>query len=285
MLDWFTHPEPSELREQRLERTRHAIRADVAGELYALSFDVDVTTDLAGIRVPTLVTHRTGSRAVPYSLGQRVAAIVPDAQFVPLDGSAHNPWEGDGAQPLAAIAAFTGRPVDRAFSAHPRIRPVVILFTDMEGSTATTIRMGDQSAQQLVRVHHDVVSRALQSHGGTRVKGTGDGVLAEFASVSSAIHAALEIQQRLDRHNAANPDAAVPLRIGINAGEAVSELDDLYGQVVNAASRICDQARAGEVIVSNVVRELAAGKGFRFDELGPFDLRGMSEPVRLYRVG
>jgi adenylate cyclase len=116
------------------------------------------------------------------------------------------------------------------------------------------------------------------------VKSTGDGVMAAFESVSSAVNCAIEIQQRFDEHNTDAPDSPIRVRMGINAGEPLSEDDDLHGIVVSTASRICDQARAGEILVSNVVRELASGKGLRFVDAGAFELKGLDEPLRLFRV-
>lgn len=284
MLDFFTNPEGGDLREQRLARTRKAINGDVAARLYELSFDVDITPDLRSLAMPALVLHRTRTQAIPFVNGQHVAALMRDATFVATDGAAHNPWEGDAKQPLAAMARFLGAPLDRAFRPRTSARPTVILFTDMEGSTATTVRMGDDRAQEIVRTHNAIVREGLDGRGGRVVKSTGDGVMAEFTSVSSAVHAAIEIQRALDDHNTENPDAAIRVRMGINAGEAVSEDDDLHGIVVSTASRICDQARAGEILVSNVVRELATGKQLQFLDAGTFELKGLGEPLRLFRV-
>jgi class 3 adenylate cyclase len=284
MLDFFTNPDGADLRDQRLERSRRAIGADVAARLYDLSFDVDLTADLQAIRVPTLVLHRSRTQAVPFANGQQVAALVPDATFVATDGVAHNPWEGDATQPLAAMARFLDAPVDRAYRPRVVTRPTVILFTDMEGSTATTVRMGDDRAHEVTRQHNAIIRTGLDGRGGRVVKSTGDGVMAEFSSVSSAVHAAIDIQRALAEHNEANPDAAIRVRMGINAGEPLSDEDDLHGIVVSTASRICDQARAGEILVSNVVRELASGRPLSFVEAGTFELKGLDEPLRLYRV-
>ncbi|HVF33662.1 MAG TPA: adenylate/guanylate cyclase domain-containing protein [Acidimicrobiales bacterium] len=284
MLDFFTNPEGDDLREQRLERTRRAIDADAARRLYELSFEIDVTDDLRAIRQPALVLHRKRTQAVPFVHGQHVAALLPDATFVGVDGGAHNPWEGDATQPLQAMARFLGEPIDAGFRPRTSPRPTVILFTDREGSTATTARMGDDRAQELVRTHNAIIRTALESRGGRVVKSTGDGVMAAFASVSSAVACAIEIQTRLDEHNVEAPDAPIRVRMGINAGEPLSEEDDLHGIVVSTASRICDQARAGEILVSNVVRELASGRGLRFTDAGAFELKGLDEPIRLYRV-
>ena len=284
MLDFFTNPDGGDLREQRLARTRKAIDGDAASRLYELSFAVDLTADLRSLGMPTLVLHRTRTQAIPFVNGQHVAALVRDATFVATEGAAHNPWEGDARPPLAAMARFLDVPVDRAYRPRTSARPTVILFTDMEGSTATTVRIGDDRAQEIVRTHNAIIREGLDGRGGRVVKSTGDGVMAEFSSVSSAVHAAIDIQRTLDRYNAENPDASIRVRMGINAGEAVSEDDDLHGIVVSTASRICDQARAGEILVSNVVRELATGKQLEFVDAGTFELKGLGEPLRLFRV-
>ena len=284
MLDFFTNPDGGDLRKARLERARKAIDGDVASHLYHLSFELDVTRDLRSIQAPTLVTHRRRTPAIPFVHGQTVASLVPDASFVATEGRAHNPWEGDALQPLAAMARFLGTPVDRSYRPRMTVHPTVILFTDMEGSTSTTVRMGDARAQEVVRAHNAIIRRGLESRGGRVVKNTGDGVMAEFSSVSNAVNCAIDIQRLLHAHNEEQPDAAIRVRMGVNAGEPLSEDDDLHGIVVSTAARICDQAVGGEILVSNVVRELATGKGFDFSDAGAFDLKGLDEPVRLYRV-
>ncbi len=74
------------------------------------------------------------------------------------------------------------------------------------------------------------------------------------------------------------------VRIGLNAGEPVAEEANLFGTAVQAASRICAQAQPGQILVSDVVRQLAAGKSFRFIEKGRFLLKGFSERFRLFAV-
>ena len=74
------------------------------------------------------------------------------------------------------------------------------------------------------------------------------------------------------------------MRIGLNAGEPVAEEGDLFGTAVNLAARIAGQAQGGEVLVSDVVRQLVAGKGFLFADRGDVVLRGFEDPVRVYEV-
>lgn len=284
MLDYFTNPDPSDLRAMRMERLRHAITADVASELYELAFELDVTDDLGRIAAPTLVLHRKGTRAVPLEHGQRLAALIPDATFRALNGRAHNLWEGDATEALRAMGDWLGVGLPGPFRPRTPIQPTVILFTDIEGSTSMTAELGDSGAQVRVRVHNSVMDRALEVNGGSKVKNTGDGMMVAFGSVSQALRCAVEAQRAFGEHNAEHPDDAVHVRMGINAGEPLSEFDDLYGLVVNTAARICDAASAGEILASNVVRELAIGKGFSFADRGAFELKGLSEPVRLFAV-
>ena len=74
------------------------------------------------------------------------------------------------------------------------------------------------------------------------------------------------------------------MRVGLSAGEPIAEDDDLFGSSVILAARIADQAKGGEIVLANVVRELAAGKGFLFADRGEVVLRGFEDPVRLYEL-
>jgi len=74
------------------------------------------------------------------------------------------------------------------------------------------------------------------------------------------------------------------IRIGLNAGEPVAEEGDIFGTAVQMARRICDHAQPGQIMVSDVVRQLAAGKGIQFSDHGDAQLKGFAQPVRLYEV-
>jgi class 3 adenylate cyclase len=155
-----------------------------------------------------------------------------------------------------------------------------ILFTDLASSTALTQRLGDAKAQELVRAHNAIVREALNAHGGTEIKHTGDGIMASFPAASGALECAAAIQRAVS----ARADADLAVHIGVNAGEPVAEERDLFGTSVQLARRLCDQAEAGQILASNVVRELAAGKGFLFADTGDVALKGFEEPVRVYEV-
>ena len=146
-------------------------------------------------------------------------------------------------------------------------------------------------AQELLRAHDAIVREALRSHGGTEIKHTGDGIMASFPAASRALECAIAVQQGFaERNSGAGAHGQAPLpepirvRIGLNAGEPVAEEEDLFGTAVQLAARVCAKAEPGQVLVSNVVRELAAGKGFLFSDCGDVVLRGFEDPVRLYEL-
>jgi class 3 adenylate cyclase len=244
-------------------------------------YKVDVTDLLPLVRVPTLVLHRRQFPLVSVDIARGLAARIPDARLVLLEGESAVPWMGDMEAVLAASDEFLGEDeeVTAALAAVPS-GLVTILFTDIEGSTSLTQRLGDAKAQELLRTHNTIVRDALTSHAGTEVKHTGDGIMASFPSASQALQCAIAVQQAVT----AQADTPFRVRIGLNAGEPVAEEQDLFGTAVQLARRVCDRAEPGQILVSNVVRELAAGKGFLFSDHGDVELRGFEDPVRLYEV-
>lgn len=156
-----------------------------------------------------------------------------------------------------------------------------IIFTDLEDSTRFTQRYGDARAMAMVRAHDQIVRDALKRNGGTEVKHTGDGLMAAFLSVTGAIQSAVEIQRQLAE---AKDAADLRVRIGIAAGEPVTERDDLFGAAVQLAARLSSRAEGGAILVSSAVRDLAVGKGFAFRKRGRLRLKGFEEPQQAYEV-
>ena len=184
-------------------------------------------------------------------------------------------------------------------------RLLVVLFTDIVGSTPLTQRLGDAGAQEVVRTHNATVRDCLRRYDGTEIKHTGDGIMASFGSASKALECAVAIQQAFAERNASLPahgsilpgkdspparqgaEAAyepIRVRVGLNAGEPVSEERDLFGAAVQLAARIAGRAEAGQILVSDVVMQLAAGKGFAFIARGRVPLKGLSGRYQLHEV-
>jgi class 3 adenylate cyclase len=188
--------------------------------------------------------------------------------------------EVEGQTVVNFLGGLPAHPVGEAH-ADPSFR--TILFTDIVGSTDMTQRLGDAKAMELVRTHDAIVRGHLAQRGGNEVKHTGDGIMASFASVSRAIECAIAVQQSLEAH-ATDAEHPILVRIGMSAGEPVSEGDDLFGAAVQLASRACTHAAAGAILTSTAVRELCVGKGFKFEARGPFELKGFDELIPLYEV-
>ena len=162
----------------------------------------------------------------------------------------------------------------------PGIRTV--LFTDVVDSTALTQSLGDRAALALFGVHDTIVRDALSALGGREVKHTGDGIMASFVSAASAVRCAIQIQQELAKHEKANPERSLKVRVGAAAGEPVEQNNDLFGSTVQLAARLCAHAQPEQIIVTNAIAELCLGKGLVFEDLGKVTVKGFGQPVRAH---
>lgn len=270
------------------EMQRLSASPDTAARFLRQLQDIDVTAVAAQVTAPALVIHRRGDTAIPFDRGREIATLIPGARFLPLEGRNHafSGWEEpDLGRYFQALQDFLreGQPEVREAAVGPS-GPVTILFTDMEGSTRLTQRTGDEVAQEVLRAHNRILRAALRQHKGTEIKHTGDGIMASFSSTSRALRCSIAIQEAFAEYSRTHADAPIRVRIGLNAGEPVAEDADLFGTAVQLAARVCAKAEAGQILVTNVVRELAAGKGFLFADRGDAVLRGFEDPVRLFEV-
>jgi len=159
-----------------------------------------------------------------------------------------------------------------------------IVFTDMCGSVAQTHEFGDEGHVARLREHDRIVRYELAVNDGREVKHTGDGIMASFTSVASAVTFAIAVQRAVQQQN---DDGAPPFQvsIGISAGEPVTnESNDLFGAAVQLAARLCAAADEGAILTSVAVRELCIGKPFEFSDHGMLDLKGWPEPIQSYAV-
>jgi len=270
---WFRFQNPDVAR-RVAAYTRECVGPDGLRAAFAAMVGWDVSDLLSRVRAPTLVVHNRGG-FFPVQLGQRLAAGIPGARFLVVE----DPFYAN----LPALVEEFAAPADSTATS-PAAGLVTILFTDMEGSTTLTQRLGDAKAQEIVRTHNTIVRDALKARSGSEIKHTGDGIMASFTSASRALECAVAIQRAVAARAEEQPEAPLRVRIGLNAGEPVAEEKDLFGTAVQLAARICAHAEPSEIVASNVVRELAAGKGFLFSDRGDVALRGFEDPVRLYEV-
>ena len=163
--------------------------------------------------------------------------------------------------------------------------PVTILFTDVQGSTQLRARHGDRVADGILRDHEAIVRRAIGAHGGVEAAFLGDGFMATFGTPAAGLSCAVAIQQALQRYGLDNADRRIRVRIGLHHGEAVERDGTLYGQAVNAASRVMSEAVGGQILVTAAVREAVEATGaFSFVDRGLYWLRGFPDRWRLYEA-
>jgi class 3 adenylate cyclase len=221
------------------------------------------------IRASTLVEHHP-TYFFPDGYTRRIASWIDRCRLAIYSG---DDFIGDQSIARAFLAEVDEPCPDGAEAAFR-----TVLFTDLVSSTELTQRLGDEASQTMLRKHDAIVRTALGRHGGREVKHTGDGIMGSFSSAVAAVRAGLEIQEKL-------AEARIEARIGLNAGEPIAEGADLFGSVVQLAARITARAAAGQVLVSNVVRELCAGKGLAFEPLEEVELKGFSGRIALFVAG
>jgi class 3 adenylate cyclase len=256
--------------------------------------NVEVTPEeLAAVHELDLeIQHKHGVNYISYWFdpADRAVFCFVDAPDKEAAEAVHREAHGEMASRIipvegpAIVSSFLGQP-----PAHPPGEAYTatafrtILFTDIVGSTDLTQRLGDDAVMTVLRVHDRIVREALDRSNGSEVKHTGDGIMAAFASAARAIDCCIDIQRRLASHKR---DAEHPfdVRIGVSAGEPVTERDDLFGAAVQLAARACDLAAAGSIFVSTAVRELCRGKPFSFEHRGPFEVKGFDEEISLFEV-
>jgi len=170
----------------------------------------------------------------------------------------------------------------------PRSAPdgtVTILFSDIEGFTQMTERLGDQRAQQVLKGHNDIVRHQVVAHGGFEVKSSGDGFMLAFSSARRAIQCSIAIQRAFAAHSDGHADEPIRVRIGLHTGELIQEMEDFFGKNVTIASRIADQAQGGEILVSALLKELTeSGGDIRFVRERGLELKGLTGVNRLFAV-
>jgi pimeloyl-ACP methyl ester carboxylesterase len=236
--------------------------------------ETDIRSALPAITQPTLVIHREDDVIMPIGHGRYLAEHIPGARFVALPGPDHL-WWIDGDAILDEVESFlTGAPARR----EPDRLLATVMFTDIVESTRRAAELGDARWRALTERHDSLVRRELDRFRGREVKTLGDGFLATFDGPGRAIRCASAIR-------AGVAPLGLELRAGLHTGECEVIGDDIGGLAVNIGARVGAKAQAGEVLVSQTVRDLVAGSGFAFVDRGQHELKGVPGVWRLYAVG
>lgn len=162
---------------------------------------------------------------------------------------------------------------------------LTFLIADVRGYTSFTQEHGDEAAARLAGKFAEVTREAIEAHGGELTELRGDEALCVFTSPRSALRAAADLQTVYADETAIDPSLPMRVGIGLDSGEAVAVAGGYRGGALNLAARLCSRALAGQIFVSQGVVHLArAVEGIRLEVEGDFELKGLSEPVRVFRA-
>jgi predicted ATPase len=136
-----------------------------------------------------------------------------------------------------------------------------------------------------MKAYETIIDEKIAEHAGRRIKGLGDGYMISFGSSRHGVECAIDIQRAITEYSKQNPERKIKIRIGINTGEVVEEAGDIFGAAVNVAARVAGKARGGEILVSEVVRQLVGPVAeMKFEFRGRYKLKGFPDRWRLHEV-
>ena len=239
---------------------------------YALNrafVETDLGEVLPAVRAPTLVLYRRGSVGEETTLA--VARQIRGALTVPVSGT---DYFGIFLSPDIAdeIERFVGGERE---SEVPESVLATLLFTDIVASTERVAELGDRAWRDLLERHHTLVRRELGRFRGEERDTAGDGFFATFDGPARAIRCAQAVVGGV-------PELGLEVRAGVHTGECEVHDGKVAGLAVSIGARVVSAATAGEVLVSQTVKDLVAGSGLSFADRGERELKGVPGTWRLY---
>jgi class 3 adenylate cyclase len=244
--------------------------------LARMNMAIDVREVLPVVSAPTLVVHQRRDPWVAAEHGRYLAQHIPGAAYVELDGDEHIPTAAAASQLLAEMMPFLQETATREAPEPDKVL-ATILFSDIVGSTSKAAELGDARWRELLAAHHGRVRAQLARFRGVELDTAGDGFFARFDGPARAIRCAQAIHQAVR-------DVGLQVRIGLHAGECEVLDAKVAGIAVAIGARVSARAGAGEVLVSQTVKDLVAGSGIRFEDRGLAELKGVPGQWRLYAV-
>ena len=235
---------------------------------------VDVRALLPSISLPTLVIQRRHDVHREVGHARFLAAAIPGAELVELEGIDHVPFVGDTDALLAELERFV---TGSAPAAETNRVLATVLFTDIVGSTEKLAELGDDAWRSLLERHHTTIRRQLSRFRGREADTAGDGFLAVFDGPARAIRCAAAIRAAVD-------DLGLRVRIGLHTGEIETMQGHPAGMAVHIGARIAALAEPDQILVSGTVRDLVVGSDIGFDDVGRRSLKGVPDEWQLYAV-
>jgi class 3 adenylate cyclase len=204
-------------------------------------------------------------------VGEELTAAIEEALLAIYHAHQEHAWTEVFLADVEAILERAGL--------RPRVEvPPAMCFLDISGYTRLTDEHGDAAAAELAERLTGSVQRVAERHRGKVVKSLGDGVMLHFRASAPAVLAALEMVEEVAR------SGLPPAHVGVDAGPVVFQGGDYFGRTVNVAARIGEYARPGEVLVSEDVVDAVGDADVDFGVVGVVELKGIGEPIALYRA-
>jgi class 3 adenylate cyclase len=246
-----------------------------AAALEIMNRDIDVRHVLPAVGAPTLVLNLTGDSEEIVEGCRYMAARIPHARLVQVEGEGHIPGPGNVERFVAEIEGFLQAAVSGRDPEPPDRQLATLLFTDIVDSTEHMTRLGDAGWRQLIERHHAVVRTELVRARGREVDTAGDGFFAAFDGPARAVRCAKSIVGSVK-------ELGIDVRSGLHTGECELVDGKVTGIAVHTGARVAAHAGPGEVLVSSTVRDLVAGSGLEFEDRGVHELKGVPGEWRLY---
>jgi class 3 adenylate cyclase len=163
--------------------------------------------------------------------------------------------------------------------------PVTVLFSDIKGSTAYFEKFGDAQGLAMVQRHNAMLFPVIEECGGRVVKTIGDAIMAVFADRKGAVQGAIAMQRVLEADRINNPvEEQIRIKVGLHTGPCIVKDKDLYGDVVNVASRVQNQAEPDQILITDDLLDTAKQIGVQCAQMGHTNMRGRVEPINIYAV-
>jgi class 3 adenylate cyclase len=246
--------------------------------LSRMNSDIDIRHVLPAIRVPTLITNRTADRPEIARGSRFMAEKIAGARHLELPGEDHAAFTSQ-----EALVPEIERFLCDAWAARetqedePDRVLATVLFTDIVGSTARAVELGDARWRELLEAHHTLIRRQLTRFRGKELDTAGDGFFASFDGPARAIRCASAISESVG-------ELGLEVRAGLHTGECEVMDEKVGGIAVHIGARVAAEAAPGEVVVSSTVKDLVAGSGIEFRERGAVELKGVPGEWRLFAV-
>jgi pimeloyl-ACP methyl ester carboxylesterase len=266
--------------EEFLQLLRYGASPGTLEALHRMNREIDIRPVLPAVRVPTLVLHGSEDTLVPLEVARYTASRIPAARLVELPGIGHLAFQTGGGDPIAdEIQRFVTEVWEAGGweEAEPDRVLATVLFTDVVGSTAKAVELGDRAWRELLERHHALIRRELVRYRGAELDIAGDGFFARFDGPARAVRCACAIA-------AGVRELGLEVRAGLHTGECEVMDAKVGGIAVHIGARVAKEAEPGEVLVSNTVKDLVAGSGIEFRDRGAAELKGVPGELRLFSV-